>query len=172
MTRTIQREHPVSYRLTSDDVWRAVTKASFMILSYTTPQGAPRSCGVVYKAVGQRLYVATGAESWKARHIAATGTVGVTVPVRRGGLLSLVTPIPPATVSFHAAAKVHPAESPDMRPVLQQLSSLLPKEQQPSAAIIEIAPEGMFVTYGIGVSLTQMRDPAAAQARVPVAADT
>ena len=170
MTRTIQREHPASYRFTSDDVWRAVTKASFMILSYTTPDGAPRSCGVVYKVVGQRLYVATGAESWKARHIAESGTVGVTVPVRRGGLLSLVMPIPPATISFHATAAVHPPDSPDVRPLLHELSSLLPEKERASAAIIEIVPQGMFVTYGIGVSLMQMRDPAAAQARVPVVA--
>jgi hypothetical protein len=33
---------------------------------------------------------------------------------------------------------------------------------------IEVIPEGFFVTYGVGVSLTQMRDPAAAAARVPV----
>ena len=35
--------------------------------------------------------------------------VAVTVQVRWGGLLSLVLPVPPATVSFHARAIVHPA---------------------------------------------------------------
>lgn len=170
MTRTIQRKDVASSRLGSEDVWRAVTRASFLVLNYTTPSGAPRSCGVIYKTVGERLYVVTDPGSWKARHIAASGRVAVTVPVRRGGLLSLVVPIPPAAISFHATATVHPADSPGMRPVLQQLSSLLPEEQRASAAIIEIVPEGMFVTYGIGVSLTQMRDPAAAQARVPVTA--
>ena len=45
--------------------------------------------------------------SWKARHVAASGRVAVTVPVRRGGLLSLLFPIPPATVSFHGTAVVH-----------------------------------------------------------------
>ena len=35
--------------------------------------------------------------------------LAVTVPVRRGGILSVAVPIPPATISFHGAAVVHPA---------------------------------------------------------------
>jgi hypothetical protein len=123
---------------------------------------------VVYKTVGRRLYVAVAPEGWKARHIAASGRVAVTVPVRRGGLLSLLAPIPPATVSFHATAIVHPAGSPAARSLSQELASLLPPERQASACLIEVIPEGTFVTYGVGVSLLQMRSPAAARARVPV----
>ncbi|HEX6262197.1 MAG TPA: pyridoxamine 5'-phosphate oxidase family protein [Actinomycetota bacterium] len=143
-------------------------KASFAVLGYVTPTGEPRSSGVVYKTLGRRLYVATAVDSWKARHIAAGGRVSVTVPVRRGGLLSLVVPIPPATVSFHGTALVHPAGAPEVASILEELGSLLPRERRDSAAIIEIEPEGTFVTYGVGVSLTKMRDPAAARARTPV----
>ena len=92
----------------------------------------------------------------------------MTVPVRRGGLLSLVLPIPPATVSFHGTAIVRPAGSPQVRPLLKELASLLPEERQASAAVIGVIPEGPFVTYGVGGSLTEMRDPTAARARVPV----
>src|SRR6266540_2279713 len=94
----------VASPLTSEQVWRKVTKASFAVLSYVTPAGEPRSSGVVYKVVGRRLYVAVAPDSWKAKHVAASGRVAVTVMVRRGGVLSLVAPIPPATVSFHGAA--------------------------------------------------------------------
>jgi hypothetical protein len=79
-----------------------------------------------------------------------------------------VTPIPPATISFHGTAIVHAADSPEVRSVLKELASLLPKERRASAAVIEVIPEGRFVTYGIGVSLAQMRDPGVARARVPV----
>ena len=159
---------PMVARLTSEQVWHQLTKASFAVLSHITPAGEPRSSGVVYKTVRRRLYVAVAPDSWKARHIAASGRVAVTVPVRRGGLLSLVAPIPPATISFHATAIVHPADSPEVRSVLKELASLLPAERRASARIIEVIPEGSFVTYGVGVSLTQMRDPAAARARLPV----
>jgi len=48
----------------------------------------------VYTVVGRRLYVAVSPDSWKAKHIAITGQVAVTVPVRRGVVLSLLVPIP------------------------------------------------------------------------------
>jgi hypothetical protein len=123
---------------------------------------------VVYAVVGRRLYVATAPDSWKAREIAAGGRVAVTVPVRRGGLLSLLAPIPPATISFHATAIVHPAGAPQVRALLKELGSLIPVERRTSACIIEILPEGAFLTYGLGVPLRRLRDPAAARARVPV----
>jgi hypothetical protein len=155
-------------RVTTEQVWHQVVKASFAILSYVTPAGQPRSSGVVYTSLAERLYVAVAPDSWKARHIAAKGRVAVTVPVRRGGLLSLVAPIPPATISFHAAAIVHPAGSPQARSRLKELGSLVPVERRASACIIEVVPEGEFLTYALGVPLRQMRDPAAAQARIPV----
>jgi Pyridoxamine 5'-phosphate oxidase len=164
------REHdgqPIAARLTTEQVWASARQASFAVLSHITPAGEPRSSGVVYKTVGQRLYIATAPDSWKARHIARNGRVAVTVPVRRGGVLSLLLPIPPATVSFHGTAIVHPADSPQVRPLLKELASLLPEERRASAAVIEVIPESAFVTYGLGVSLTQLRDPAAARARVP-----
>jgi hypothetical protein len=155
-------------RLTTEQVWHQVAKASFAVIGYVTPAGEPRSSGVVYKTVGRRLYVAVAPDSWKAKHVAASGRVAVTVPVRRGGILSLLAPIPPATISFHGAAIMHPAGSPQVRSLLKELGSLIPAERRTSACVIEILPEGAFVTYGLGVPLQKLRDPAAARARVPM----
>ena len=156
-------------RLTSERVWRQLAAASFAVISHVTPNGAPRSSGVVYAVVGRRLYVAVARDSWKARHIAASGRVAVTVPVRRGGVLALLLPIPPATVSFHATATVYPSGAPGFDVLPGALASLVPAERRASCAVIEIAPEGRFLTYGVGVSLWQMRCPSAARAHVPVA---
>jgi hypothetical protein len=155
-------------RLTTEQVWHQIAEASFAVIGYVTPAGEPRSSGVVYKSIRRRLYVAVAPDSWKARHIAASRRVAVTVPVRRGGILSLLAPIPPATISFHGAAIVHPAGSPKVRPLLKELGSLIPVERWTSACIIEILPEGAFLTYGLGVPLRRLRDPAAARARVSV----
>jgi hypothetical protein len=154
--------------LTSEQVWRAVSRASFAVLSHVTPAGEPRSSGVVYKVNGRRLVVAVAPDSWKARHIAADGRVAVTVLVRRGGILSLVVPIPPAAVSFHGTAVVRPAGSPEARSLLDELGSLVPADRRASASVVEIRPVGAFRTFGLGVSLRGMLNPAAAQARVPV----
>jgi hypothetical protein len=158
-------------RLTSEQVWRAVARASFAVLSHVTPAGEPRSSGVVYKAIGRRLVVAVAPGSWKARHVTADGRVAVTVLVRRGGILSLVAPIPPATISFHGTAVVHEAGSPQALSLLDDLRSLVPAERQASACLIEITPVGAFRTYGLGVSLRAMLSPVAAQARVQVTPD-
>jgi hypothetical protein len=159
MTHT---DHDLAHR-----VWRELARMSFAVLSYVTPTGEPRSSGVVYAVVDRRLYVAVAVDSWKARHIAAHGRVAVTVPVRRGGLMSLLFPIPPATVSFHGTAVVHPAGALDAMPV-PQLAALVPPERRAVCRVVEIVPEGDFVTYGIGVPLQDMRVPARSRARVPV----
>ena len=153
-------------RLTSRQVWAEIGKASFAIVSHVTPAGGPRSSGVVYAEERHHLYVAVAPDGWKARQITDDRQVAVTIPVRRGGALSLLLPIPPATISFHARAIAHPAGSLDLRTVSKKLLSLLPKDRR-AATVLELVPEGTFLTYGIGVSLKAMMDPVAARAHVP-----
>jgi hypothetical protein len=83
-------------------------------------------------------------------------------------VLSLVAPIPPASVSFHGIAIVHPAGSPEARSALEELGRLEPPERRTSASVLEVVPEGTFLTYGVGVSLKKMLDPIAAQGHVAV----
>jgi hypothetical protein len=154
--------------LTSEQIWRELARASFAVLAYVTPRGEPRSSGVVYKMVGRRLYIAVAPDSLKARHIAPSRKVSVTVPISRGGVLSLFAPIPPATVSFHGTATAHPAGSPETRSALQELGGLEPPARRTSASVLEVIPEGTFLTYGVGVSLKKMLEPTAAQGRVVV----
>ncbi|MBM2616373.1 hypothetical protein JIG36_12475 [Actinoplanes sp. LDG1-06] len=149
----------------AEDIWRVLRRASFAVISHVTPAGAPRSSGVVYAEDGHRLFVAVGKDSWKARHMAVDGIVAVTVPIRRGGLLSLLFPIPPATVSFPAVAVVH---SGDHLAGMPRLARLVPPSRRADCAILEIRPTGRFVTYGVGVPLRVMRDPSRARARVAV----
>jgi len=158
---------PAGPRLTPDRVWQELEKSSFAVVSYVTPGGKPRSSGVLCAAVDHRLYVVVAPDSWKARHIATGDQVAVTVPIRRGGVLGLIAPIPPATVSFHAAATVHPAGSVDRGSVPKKLAKLLPKDAS-IGCLIELAPAGRFLTYGIGVSLLAMATPAKARAHVPI----
>jgi nitroimidazol reductase NimA-like FMN-containing flavoprotein (pyridoxamine 5'-phosphate oxidase superfamily) len=95
--------------LTSQAVWDTLARASFAVVSHVTPAGQPRSSGVVYAATGHRLYAAVAADSWKARHIAANGRVALTVPVRRGGLLSLLVPSrPPPSASTASRSSTRP----------------------------------------------------------------
>src|SRR5215468_3093662 len=154
-------------QMTSNQVWQELTKASFGVVSYVTPSGEPRSSGVVYAIAARRMYVVAAVDSWKAKHIGATGQVAVTVPVRRGGIMSLLAPIPPATISFHGSAIVHRASAVQDGSLPKKLVALLPTERRNLSRVIEIVPSGHFLTYGIGVSLIQMRDPELARGRLP-----
>jgi hypothetical protein len=149
-------------------VWKALEHASFAVECHVNSAGEPRSSGVVYGIVDRRLYIAVATDGWKARQIVTGQEISLTVPVRRGGILSLLMPIPPATITFRATATVHPAGSLDVRSVSTELAKLVPDDRKESSCIIELVPEGWFVTYGIGVSLMAMREPMLARARVPV----
>jgi hypothetical protein len=162
-------ETPAPIDASADVVWRALAKASFAVISHVNDAGEPRSSGVVYGVVGRRLYVAVAASGWKARQLTTGQEVALTVPVRRGGILSLVAPIPPATITFRARATVHPAGSLDLGSVSKALLKLVPESRRAGSSVIELVPEGTFLTYGIGVSLMDMANPARALARVPVA---
>jgi hypothetical protein len=155
-------------RVSSEAVWQALTKASFAVVSHVNPAGEPRSSGIVYGTVNRRLYVAVAADGWKARQIRTGDEVAVTVPVRRGGILALLVPIPPATITFQARATVHPAGSLDIGSVSKDLEKLVPEARKAGSCVVELAPEGRFLTYGISVSLMDMGNPALALARVPV----
>jgi hypothetical protein len=155
-------------RVSSRAVWRALEQASFAVVSHVNSAGEPRSSGVVYGTVDRRLYVAVAADGWKARQIVTGQVLAVTVPVRRGGVLSLLAPIPPATITFEARVTVHPAGSLDVASVSKELTKLVPESRKASSCVIELVPVGQFLTYGIGVSLMDMRSPELALARVPV----
>ena len=163
--------HPTSAtsaRLTANDVWRALAKQSFAVMSHVTASGEPRSSGVVYGTDRGRVLVVVAASSWKARTIEDGQLVALTVPVRRGGILATLFPIPPAAISFRARAHVGEACTLDRAALPPKFARLLPPTLAESC-LIELTPEGNFMTYGIGVSLMAMRDPEVALARVPVA---
>lgn len=152
-------------RLTSDAAWAALDKASAGVIAYVTPAGEPRTACVVYKVVDRRIYVAIAPDSWKARHISANAHVAFTALVPRGGVMRLLFPIPPASISFHGTARVLAADDPAVRPMLDRLKALLPAERAASSMLLAITPVGQFVNYGIGCKLMDMRDPALARSR-------
>jgi pyridoxamine 5'-phosphate oxidase-like protein len=154
--------------LTTDRIWRALEKTAFAVISFVTPEGEPRSSGVVCAAARRHLYVVTASGSWKARQISDGDPVSVTVPVRRGGLLSLIAPIPPATVTFLARATVSSSWFSVHRVRVEEarFASTAGAQERLSA---RVGAGGRFPHLRRGVSLRDMAKPAAAIARVPVA---
>ena len=158
----------VGHGPTTEQVWREVSKAWSLTLGFTTREGKPRSACMIYATSGRRLFVEVHPGSLKAREIHDGDEVAVTVPVRRGGLLALVMPIPPAAISFHARVIAHPLGTVDLG-TISKLFAGLPEDVRKGSIVFELVPEGQFLTFGVGISLMEMRDLNKALGRAPVA---
>lgn len=148
----------------ADEIWPHIEKWSFGVLSFVTTKGESRSAGVMYKVKDRVIYVMTGEDTWKVRHIKANPNVSMTVTIQR--LPIRIRQVPPAVISFAGTASV--VDWDEIDPGMQ---SALTRGvgDMPGTCVIKIVPEGHFVTYGIGIPAMEMRKPEKSRARVPVA---
>lgn len=157
--------------ITTSLVWRELGKQLFAVLSYVTPKGEARSAGVVYVVHDGQIYIRTDAASWKAKHIRENPHVALNVTIPKRVPLMPWIHIPQATIAFSGTARVlEPGHvAPEVLKALGVATSHDP-EAGVTLCILEVTPRGNFATYGIGVPVLEMRDPAKARGRVAVAA--
>ena len=156
-------------KITTEQVWREVEKRAFAVLGFVTAHGEARTAGIVYAVRERQLYITTGRDSWKARHITANPHVSLTVTIpKRIALLPWIF-IPDATITFQGEATVHEVQEVPPEIPLQLLRGLIigPDVRQ-QVRVIRVRPVGEFVTYGVGVPLRVMRNPEAASGRAAV----
>lgn len=158
----------MAIQLTSQQVWEAIEKELFAVVGMVTAAGEARTVGIVYIVRERKLYVATGADTWKARHIAANPHVSMTIPIAKRIPIASWIQIPQATITFSGTARVIPAADASSE-IKQALFRGAGDDLIADSCLIEVTPEGEFVTYGVGVPLMQMRRPEAARGRAPVA---
>jgi hypothetical protein len=159
----------MSNQLTSELVWKELEGELFAVLGMVNSRGEARSAGMVYIVHGNKLYLSTGKDSWKAHHTRANPNVSMTVPISKRVPLMPWIKIPAATITFSGKARVY--DPADVKgEILHALLRGLEEDQERLAetCVIEVQPKGDFVTYGVGVSLMEMRDPTLARGRVPV----
>ncbi|MCA9899542.1 MAG: hypothetical protein KC433_15225 [Anaerolineales bacterium] len=157
-------------QLKSEQVWQAIEKEIFAVLGMVTAKNEARTVGVVYIVQNHKLYIGTGADSWKARHIAGNTAVSITIPIAKRIPIMPWIKIPAATITFSGTGRVLPATEaaePILRAVFRDLAD--DAAQMSETCLIEVTPEKEFITYGVGVSLMEMRDTAKARGRAPVA---
>ena len=155
--------------LTTDQVWQEIEQEIFCVLGMVTPDQESRTVGVVYAVQDRVLVIGTGKTTWKARHIRQNPAVSVTIPKpKRIPLLPWIK-IPAATITFSGTAAVKDAAT-SSRELLQKVFRHMADNQEmvEKSCLIEITPQGDFLTYGIGVPLIKMRQPEHARGRVNV----
>ncbi|MCB8968139.1 MAG: pyridoxamine 5'-phosphate oxidase family protein [Ardenticatenaceae bacterium] len=160
----------MTLQLTSEQVWQAIEKELFAIIGMVTAGDEARTVGIVYAVHDRKLYIGTGKEAWKARHIEANPHVSITVPIAKRIPIMPWIKIPQATITFSGTARVMPAADAP-RSLLQAVFQHMADDQEmvATSCLIEVTPEKEFVTYGIGIPLMQMRFPERARGRAPVA---
>ena len=159
----------MSAPVTTASIWRNLSDHAFAVLSWVTPSGAARSAGIVYVVRDNKLLIGAEKTSWKAKHIIANPNVSVTVTIPRKILFLPWIHIPDATITIHGKAKVKDSDEVDPG-VKRDLTRGMVEDpvRDQNTCIIEVNPEGEFLTYGIDVSLQAMRDPQKAMGRAPV----
>ena len=157
---------------TTAQVWDALDDGFFGVLAFVNRSGEPRTTGVCYVVDGRSLYVSTDRTMWKVRHIAANKNTSMTVTLpKRVPFLPFVK-VPAATITFKGEAEIL-----DVADIDPSVFQRLPRggERDPdviaNTAIIRIIPRGEFVTYGIGMPITQMRKHDAAHGRAACGTD-
>jgi len=159
----------MTLQLTTDQVWQAIERDIFAVLGMVTARQEARTVGVVYGVHDRKLYIGTSQKAWKVRHVAANPHVSVTIPIAKRIPIMPWIKIPAATITFAGTARVIAREeaSPELMQAMFRQQAYDP-EFVADMCLIEVTPVGEFVTYGIGVSLMQMRYPEKSRGRAPV----
>ena len=160
----------MTLQLTTDQVWREIEQNLFAVLGMVTPSGEARTVGIVYVVNDHKLYIGTQIQTWKVKHIAANPFVSLTVPIAKQIPLMPWIKIPAATITFAGVARIRDNQA-VKADVLNALYRDVVKDENAMAAscVLEVTPQGEFITYGVGIPLMQMRFPEKARGRAAVA---
>lgn len=158
---------------TTETVWAEMDRNIFGVLAFTNKAGDPRSAGIIYVVDDRSLLISSARDSWKNRHIARHPKVSMTVTIPKRVPFIPFIKLPAATVTFHGDAEI--LEVGELSPqVTRRLfkSSRLDDDLVHTVQVIRVIPRGEFLTYGIGMPITQMSDHERAVARVPCGTDS
>ena len=160
----------MTLQLTNEQVWNEIKKELFAVIGVVTARNEARTVGVVYVVHNRRLYIASDKDAWKVRHIEQNPHVSLTIPVHKRIPFLPWIKIPAATITFSGVAQIlEPGETPPeiVRAIFRDMANT--QELMAESCLIEVTPVKDFITYGIGIPLLKMRDPAQARGRAPVA---
>lgn len=155
--------------LTTAQVWKEIEANIFAVLGMVSAKNEARTAGIMYVAQAGKLYITTDKDAWKVRHITANPHVSLTVAIPKRVPLMPWIKAPAATITFAGVASIVTPDALDAelhRRLFQVIADDAAKLAQSRVIVVE--PVGEFVTYGVGVSLMEMRDTVKARGRAPV----
>jgi len=153
-------------RITFDSVLKELRRRHFGVLSTVTKDSRSHSAGIFYSvspsARPLEIYVMTRTKLKKARNIINNPNVSFVVPLRR----SLLTFAPPPCIEFQGRAEiidwkdeigVTAFKTSFMGRTILNMYDDMHRQGDTSICFLRITPDPAIFTYGVGVSLLQMR---------------
>lgn len=155
--------------LTTAQVWAEIEKNIFAVLGMVSTRNEARTAGIMYVAHAGKFYISSDKDAWKTRHIATNPHVSLTVAIPKSVPFMPWIKVPAATITFAGIATIATPDSLDAD-LRRRLFQVIADDAAKLAGsiVIVVEPVGEFVTYGVGVSLMEMRDTVKARGRVPV----
>lgn len=159
----------MTLQLTTDQVWKEIEQNVFAVLGMVTSKGEARTVGIVYVVDDHKLYIATSQAAWKTKHVTCNRHVSLTIPITKRIPFMPWIKIPAATITFSGVANVL-KQGEFKSSVFKKLYRGVEQDQKAIAesCVIEVIPQKEFITYGVGVSLRQMRFPDKSRSRTAV----
>ena len=155
--------------ITTQQVWTEIEKELFAVLGMVNAKGEARTVGIVYAVDDQKIYIATGKDAWKTRHIRNNPNVSITVPIAKRIPFLPWIKIPAATITFNGLGRLLEPKQVSEEVLRVLLRGLVDDEERlATMTVIEFKPVGDFITYGVGIPMMDMRDPQKAGGRAPV----
>lgn len=153
-------------RVTFDMVLKELKRRSFGVLSTVTRDNRSHSAGVFYSvspyARPLEIYLMTRTKLKKARNIMNNPNVSFVVPLRR----RLLTFVPPACIEFQGHAEtvdwkdetgVTAFKTSFMGRTISKAYDEMYLQGDTSICFLKITPDPTIFTYGVGVSIWEMR---------------
>ena len=157
----------MTHRVTSDQVWQEIEKSNFGVLGMVTSNGESRTVGIVYVVDDRKLYIGAQPSAWKSKHIARES------PCLDDSCHPSTRPADAVDQGTghddHVLGHRKAPEEDEIEPRLFE-KMYRHEEGRDDWCAIEVTPEKDFITYGVGISVLQMRFPEKSRARAPVAA--
>lgn len=153
-------------RVTFDMVLKELKKRNFGVLGTVTKDGRSHSVGVHYcvSPLGRsfQIYVMTRTKLKKTRNIMVNPNVSFVVPLRK----RLLTFVPPPSIQFQGKAEiidwkdeagVQAFKTTFMGRMILDMYDEMYSRGDHSICFLRITPDPIIFTYGVGVSLWEMK---------------
>ena len=141
------------------EVRKVIRKNNWLVLSTVNEKNQPHSSVIMYQSDGNVLYFMTGLNTLKSKDMQKNNKVAITIPFRKGFFHKLI-PAPPAELHFKAIAESVPTDNEEAAKMLAKFLKYSENAGVDDDSIwYKLTPSNLISTFGVGVSLLNMRNP-------------